>query len=413
MPSVWDREFGSKLASVAALGTRPQLLGTMKEPRLLLGLVGATLVWVGARMDRPHPPRPPAATNPNSCRPCHQQIVATFTQTAHFHTSAEASARSIRGRFSPGHNVLRTRAPGVYFEMTTRDGVSYETGFDSAVGRSRTERIDIVIGSGRRGQTYLYWRNGLLIELPVSYLTRSQQWINSPGYPDGQIDFGRVIVPQCLDCHATSFDMNADRRAPRYSTNYQLGISCDKCHGDGREHVKQQGAILNPARFSRDRRVDNCALCHSGGRDPKRPPFSYRPGAVLDEYLAPAAVGKGAVPDVHGNQVGLLESSKCFRSSPEMSCSTCHDVHQPQREVTAFAATCRTCHEVDRHPMAAEIGDRMMTSCIDCHMPNRRSRAIEINTASTRFALYYRSHAIGIYPDVTARVLRSTAGKQR
>jgi len=375
----------------------------MKQPRLLLGLVGATLVWAGTRMDLPGSP---AATSPKSCRPCHQQIVATFIQTAHFQTSAEASPRSIRGRFSPGHNILRTRAPGVYFELSTRNGVAYETGVDSAVGRSRTEQIDIVIGSGRRGQTYLYWRSGLLFELPVSYLTGSQQWINSPGYPDGHIDFGRVIVPQCLDCHSTSFTMNADLRASRYSTDYRLGISCDKCHGDGREHVKYQTArradttaqnILNPARFSRDRRVDNCALCHSGGRDPKRPPFSYRPGSVLDDYLAPPSIGKSAVPDVHGNQVGLLQSSKCFRSSPEMSCSTCHDVHQPQRDVTAFAAKCRVCHEIAQHPMAAQIGDRMMTSCIDCHMPNRRSRAIEINTATKRFALYYRSHAIGIY----------------
>jgi hypothetical protein len=386
----------------------------MTQPRLLLGLVGAALVWVGTRMDPP-PLRPPTATNPNSCRPCHQQIVATFLQTAHFHTSAEASLRAIRARFSPGHNILRTRAPGIHFEMSTRNGVSYETGVDSAVGRSRTEQIDIVIGSGRRGQTYLYWRNGLLFELPVSYLTGSQQWINSPGYPDGQIDFGRVIVPQCLDCHSTLFTMNADRRASRYSSDYRLGISCDKCHGDGREHVKDTTAlsILNPARFSRDRRVDNCALCHSGGRDPKRPPFSYRPGSVLDDYLAPAVVGKGALPDVHGNQVGLLQSSRCFRSSPAMSCSTCHDVHQPQRDVTAFAAKCRTCHEVDQHPMAAQIGDRMMTSCIDCHMPNRRSRVIEINTSTKRFALYYRSHAIGIYPDVTAGVLRSTVEKKR
>src|SRR5881394_209231 len=382
----------------------------MTPPRLLLGFVGAALVWAATRMA---PPRPPAATSPAACRPCHEQIVATFMQTAHFHTSVQASPGSVRGRFSPGHNILRTRAPGVYFEMSTRHGVSYETGVDSAVGRSRTEQIDLVIGSGRRGQTYLYWRSGLLFELPVSYLTRAQQWINSPGYPDGQIDFGRVIVPQCLDCHSTSFTMNADRRASRYSTDYRLGISCDKCHGDGREHVKDPAAtILNPARFSRDRRVDNCALCHSGGRDPKRPPFSYRPGAVLDDYLAPASVGKGAVPDVHGNQVGLLQSSKCFRSSPEMSCSSCHDVHQPQRDVTAFAAKCRACHEVAQHPMAAAIGDRMITSCIDCHMPNRRSRAIELNTSTTRLALYYRSHAIGIYPDVTARVLRSPAEKQ-
>jgi len=45
-------------------------------------------------------------------------------------------------------------------------------------------------------------------------------------------------------------------------------------------------------------------------------------------------------------------------------------------------------------------------------MPNRRSRAIEINTSTKRFALYYRSHAIAIYPDVAASVLQSSGEKR-
>ncbi len=390
----------------------------MTMPRLLLGLVGAALVWGGTRS---HPPADPFAPSVRSCQPCHQQLVATFTQTGHFNTSADATAQSIKGRFSQGSNVLRTKARGVYFEMDARNGTWYETAVDSTLGRSRTEQIDLVIGSGRRGQTYLYWRSGLLFELPVSYLTGPQRWINSPGYPDGQIDFGRVIVPQCLDCHSTSFTLNADRRVARYSGEYRLGISCDKCHGDGREHVRYQTShpadtsaqyILNPASFSRDRKVDNCALCHSGARDPKQPPFSYRPGAVLDEYLVPPSPGKGAVPDVHGNQVGLLQSSKCFRSSPDMSCSTCHDIHRPEHDLAGFARKCLACHETAHHPMAAEIGDRLMTLCVDCHMPSRKSRAIEINTPTRRFALYYRSHAIGIYPEVAARLLQSPREKR-
>lgn len=375
---------------------------------LSLGLVVAAI----ATSDQPGP-------SVRSCQLCHRQIVETFLQTGHFHTSAEATPQSVKGRFSEGHNLLRTGVPGVYFRSEGRDGGFYETGVDSARGRSRTERIDVAIGSGRRGQTYLYWRNGLLFELPVSYLTASRRWINSPGYPDGQIDFERVIVPQCLDCHSTSFPLNADRRAVRYSGNYQPGILCEKCHGPGQAHVSYHTShpadslgqfILNPARFSRDRKVDNCALCHSGERDPRRPPFSYRPGAVLDEYLAPAR--ETPDPDVHGNQVGLLQRSKCFRSSPDMSCSTCHDVHRPERDLADFVPKCLACHQTDHHPMAEQLGERLTASCIDCHMPNRRSRAIEINTPGSRVALYYRSHAIGIYPDVAAAVLRSVGEKR-
>src|SRR5216117_1215156 len=145
--------------------------------------------------------------------------------------------------------------------------------------------------------------------------------------------------------------------------------------------------------------------CHAGERDPKLPPFSYRPGDKLEDYFAPPA-NAAATPDVHGNQVALLQRSKCFRSSPGMSCSTCHDVHRPQRDVTAFVEKCLACHETSQHPMATEIGGRLTTACIDCHMPNRRSRAIEIQTATKPFVLFYRSHAIGIYPEV-ARAVRS------
>ena len=353
---------------------------------------------------------PPA----HPCEACHPEIVATFRETAHFRTSADASAPSIKGQFAAGRNVLRTGSPGIYFRMERRDNAFYQTAVDSARGRSRTERIDLVVGSGRRGQTYLYWRGGLLFELPASYLVGIERWINSPGYVDGQIDFGRLIVPHCLECHSTSFPIRTVAGAARYSRDYVLGISCEKCHGDGRAHVRYETShptetsgrfILNPARFSRDRKVDNCALCHAGERDPKVPPFSYRPGDKLDDYFGPPA-NAAATPDVHGNQVALLQRSKCFRSSPGMSCSTCHDVHRPQRDVTAFVEKCLACHETSQHPMATEIGGRLTTACIDCHMPNRRSKAIEINTSTKQFALYFRSHAIGIYPEV-ARAVRS------
>ncbi|HVH68519.1 MAG TPA: multiheme c-type cytochrome [Gemmatimonadales bacterium] len=335
------------------------------------------------------------------------------------HTSAAATAQSVKGRFTAGHNVLRTRSPGTYFKMEQRNGVSYQTGIDSLQNVSRTEPMEFVVGSGRRGQSYLYWRNGLLFELPVSYLTGPGMWINSPGYQDGMIDFGRIIVPRCLECHSTFFGYERDPRAVRYARNYRLGIRCEKCHGDGRRHVQHHVAepgdtvgrfIFNPAQAPRARKVDGCALCHSGPRELRRPPFTYRPGDDLALYLDPPADSGQPAPDVHGNQVGLLERSKCFRSSPEMSCSTCHDVHQTQRDVAAFVPKCLGCHDTAQHPMAARIGDRLIPDCIDCHMPNRKSNAIQINTATRQVALYFRSHAIGIYPEVAAAILGSRAG---
>ncbi len=56
------------------------------------------------------------------CKACHATIFNSFAQTAHFKTSAEATARSVKGSFTEGRNLLRTRADGTYFKMEQRKG---------------------------------------------------------------------------------------------------------------------------------------------------------------------------------------------------------------------------------------------------------------------------------------------------
>src|SRR5207245_11005729 len=194
---------------------------------------------------------------------------------------------------------------------------------------------DAGVVSGITGLSYLYQRNGPLFEPPLFYLTGADVWVNSPGDCDGTIDFGRVIVPQCLECHATSFKLQGDRRVARYSSDYVLGMSCDKCHGAGRRHVEYHSThpgeapgkyILNPARFARDRKLDNCALCHSGDREPTKPSCSYRPGDRLADFFLPESDWDEPVPHVHGHQLGLLRRRPRFRASPPLPGCTCPDV---------------------------------------------------------------------------------------
>src|SRR5262249_24657652 len=355
-----------------------------------------------------------------SCRVCHQKIFGAFIRTAHFKTSARADGSSIKGDFPDGRNILRTRTAEVYFKMERRGADFFQTAVDTSKNRSRTERFDIVIGSGRKGQSYLYWKTGLLFQLPVSYLVGIEEWINSPGYVDGQINFERVIQPRCLECHSASFKLEMAGGRPQYSSDYELGVTCAKCHGEGEQHVAYQSAhptekegkhILNPARFPRDRQLDNCALCHSGAWDPKKLPFSYQPGQRLDEY-APSGAGEAdPAADVHGNQIALLRQSKCFRASPAMSCSTCHDVHQQERDLVQLAQKCLSCHQTGQCKVAAGLGPRMMNYCVDCHMPNRKSNLIRINAPGKQFAPEYRSHAIGVYRQIAGATLQTIQGK--
>jgi len=292
------------------------------------------------------------------CGPCHQAIAESYQETAHFLTSSKADSTTIRGSFLKGRNTLQTAVPDVYFRMEQEKEGFFQTAFDH--GQTHRERFDLVLGSGRRGQSYLYWKGGLLYQLPVSYLALTGGWINSPGYPDGEVHFDRVIPPQCLECHATE--------SPK-AGQFLAGITCQKCHGPAEQHP----AIRNPASLNRDGKVALCAACHSG-------------------------LGNGAEADVHGNQVGLLRQSQCYRNSPEMSCSTCHNIHRVERDLSAMSERCVTCHAAAQHKRAVQMGN-----CIDCHMPQQESKVITFRTSGTLLAQTYRTHRIGIYADQAQR----------
>lgn len=281
-----------------------------------------------------------------ACRSCHREKVDTFHQTAHYLTSRLPDKNSILGKFAPDGGTIKTSNPELFFRMDQKPDGFFQTAVQgiSPYTTERTERFDLVIGSGGKGQTYLFWKGDQLFQLPVSYWTQLG-WVNSPGYRDGVANFDRPIIPRCLECHATYFE-SAPPPPNRYAKpDFAVGITCEKCHGPGREHVQHESAklsrsseptVLNPSRFSRDRQMDLCAWCHAGQGVALAPTFSYLPGEPLEKYLELPRPDPKAELDVHGSQVELLEKSRCFQSST-MTCLTCHDVHTVPHDSFAFS----------------------------------------------------------------------------
>jgi hypothetical protein len=326
------------------------------------------------------------------CPSCHQDY-ATYAHTAHALTSQAAGKDSILGPFTGDRSTLKVRdaVPSLTFRMEQRQDGYYQTAIAGIPGheQSHSARIDVVTGSGTRGQSYLYWLGDQLFELPLSYWTDGAQWINSPGFRDGTANFSRPVYPRCLECHATAITaLSPDPFSNHYEkASLVTGIACATCHGPGTKHP----AILNPAKFSRDRQVDLCALCHSGGqREELQPAFSYLPGEVLDQYLKANPADAAEQPEVHGNQVGLLKRSRCYVASPAMSCSTCHDVHQPEKEAASYSSKCLGCHEAKSCP-------KRRPNCIDCHMPRLQTNAIVSRTAGKETRASMRTHWIRVY----------------
>lgn len=340
------------------------------------------------------------------CLPCHEKQ-KPYLGTAHHLTSQIAKKETLAGKFEEGKNILKISEPDVYYKMEAKKEGFFQTAMVGSVPTT-SKRFDLVIGSGRKGQTYLYWdKSDRLFELPVSFWIELDAWVHSPGFDDRVVNFSRAVQPRCLECHASAFEVvNEPGITNRYNrSNYLLGISCEKCHGPGQRHIELNNAknakpvdqaIINPAKLSRERQVDLCALCHGGLGVGKAPAFSYTVGKDLKDYLHLETPKPNDAVDVHGSQVTLLERSRCYQAST-MTCSTCHDVHQPQRDASAFSEQCLSCHKIQNCKLFAKRGNAIAGKCVDCHMPLQTSNVIVSSHGGRRLRPQVRTHWIKVH----------------
>ena len=351
-----------------------------------------------------------------ACTRCHEGKAESYDKTAHHLTSQLANKNTILGTFGPGENIMRTSNPDLHFRMEAKDDKFFETAVWGTPPneKTRTHSLDLVIGSGQQGQSYLYWDDDQLFGLPVGYSTIMHRWINGPGYVDGTAKFDRGIIPRCLECHAAYFESKFPSAFSNvYNTaNFVLGISCERCHGPGRGHVQAQenstaakatraagSAIVSPAKLSSQRRAEICGQCHGGHGAPEAlPAFSYVPGQPLANYIN-LAVSSKEVVDVHGHQVELLARSKCFQASPDMTCSTCHDIHKSESNLAVLSQRCLGCHKVEMTDTHSKVGSGLTSNCVDCHMPVLASKMVSLDIDGKQIPARFRTHWIRIYSE--------------
>jgi hypothetical protein len=356
-------------------------------------------------------PRGKQFAGSQSCSTCHRAIHDDHMLAPHFSTSSQAVEQTVKGSFQPGHNTLKLNQRLEIVMEQTPSGL-FQAGFVDGFEVNK-KPIDISIGSGRKGQTYLYWEGNELFQLPVSYYTPLETWCNSPGYPTDQILFNRKISGRCLECHGTYMKSEITTQGEAFDrSQMMLGVDCERCHGPAADHVafhlkfpdeSTAKHIVNPQKLSRQQRLDNCALCHSGLRENIKPSFSFIVGDTLDDFSSPGyALDTAAALDVHGNQYGLLTASKCFRMSG-MDCSSCHDVHQKEsNQLHLFSSRCMSCHKrgSDIFCKQPEVhGLVLSNNCIDCHMPALPSRQVFLQVPDTSKSTpdLVRTHLIATY----------------
>ena len=369
-------------------------------------------------------PRSPLYAGSKSCAKCHSKLYDSYLHTAHYIASSPATENTVHGSFAPGFNVFNI-SQNQKIVMEKRDSDLYQTYYrDGKIMQSN--RFDIVFG-GVKGESYLYWKNNRLYQLPLSYYNRQNQWSTSPGYQFNFVNF-RSIGKRCLECHVSYVDelpqdnqLSRDEQFDKSTMIY--GIDCERCHGPGAQHadfqtnnpgVKSAKFIARYANLSREQRMDMCGVCHSGIHTALlKTTFGFMPGDTFAKYKLPEfqRTLDTSHLDVHGKQLQLLQSSKCYMNST-MDCATCHDTHQNTRgNDVLYTQKCLNCHNKPNHVycgMTNKLSAGVLKAkCISCHMPQLTTNAIavQVTDKAPPVRFFVHTHHIAIYPQEVKKVL--------
>ena len=298
------------------------------------------------------------------CAECHSELVHGQQQHAMAHTSmpvSEAEALQQPAKFDLGpyhYSIVPDKAVVTY---TVAEGA-----------QSFSAPLLWAVGSGTRGQSYLFEHNGNIYEARISFF-RSLGFDITPDHPTGVPDslehaLGRKIgtdeAPNCLGCHATAVVVSGHVDP----THMIPGISCEGCHGPGAAHVAlaragtggNPGMISNPAHFNADTSVDFCGSCHRTWWDINQLGYHGINNVRFPTYR--------------------LEGSRCWgKGDPRITCIACHDPHKPLvTDIAAYDDKCLSCHvksaamttSADHPGRACPVS---ASNCASCHMPKYQS----------------------------------------
>jgi Flp pilus assembly protein TadD len=315
-----------------------------------------------------------------ACAPCHAAIYRAYIRTPMAQSSGKvgieapelkeketfdrAEFRDTRGAFS--YRV----APDYRFEFT-------QQGASQPIAGSRA--LAYFIGSGAAARTFLIDTGGFLFESPATYYRQSASWKASPGFEGLDYPYlTRPVVPGCLQCHAGGIQANAGTlngyRTPPFLEN---GVSCERCHGAGSDHIAKGTKLLNPAKLAPAARDSICAQCHLSGEvrvvKAGKEDRALTPGGLLADDLT-VFIRAGSPSDLRvTSHVENLAQSACKRASGDrMWCGTCHDPHttpEPATKLAYFRSKCLTCHQTQDCHESAAARQAKSDSCTECHMP--------------------------------------------
>jgi hypothetical protein len=323
--------------------------------------------------------------DPNAaCAPCHRNIYDRYRATPMANGSGPAADGFIPGDFVHSASGVHYRV----FEDSDRVWISYQRD-DASPERTLSGRQEVLyfLGSGKRGRTYLFEKQGYWFEAPINWYGKKQIWDMAPNFQSArEMPLTLPVDPGCLHCHAS----DVARSLPEARNLYTAapfangGITCISCHGDAEAHIASKGKVhmLDIDSLPAVERDSICLNCHLEGqaaviRNGKEM-VDFKPGDNLFDYalyfVYKSENGSGG--RATSQWEALLRSECKKKSGDRLTCTSCHDPHgslAPQDKVAFYRGKCLQCHSgtgfADQHH--PENPD-----CTACHMARPPSNDI-------------------------------------
>lgn len=334
---------------------RQVLLGSLLAALLLFG-VGLSLAQ--------QQPRLPGYVGSPVCAGCHKDSSNKWAKSHHALAWQLPTSSTVLGNF----NNASTEHKGIKTRFTNSDG-RYFVETDGADGKLQQFEVKSVAGITPLQQYLLEIEPGRLQALDLAWDTKQQRWYHL--YPNQSLKGGDGLHwtgpyknwnARCAECHATGYEKKYDAQARQYrSTQAEMGVGCEACHGPGRAHVDwasnpasyksgnwkglaEKGLLVAFSGGSAETEIQQCVGCHSR-REPLAdgnplPGTSYHDAYRLALLRPGLYHADGSIRDevyVYGS---FLQSKMYARG---VRCSDCHDAHSANLKAEGNAV-CTQCH---------------------------------------------------------------------
>lgn len=210
-----------------------------------------------------------------ACKQCHVGEFKDWEGSHHDKAMEVADASTILADF----NDVKFTSQGVTSRFFKKDADFY-VNTEGPDGDYHDYKIIYTFGITPLQQYIVKFPDGHYQCLRTAWDTEKNKWFDL--YPNFKVVHSEWLHwsrgglnwnTMCSDCHSTNVRKNYDFKTHSYDTKYALiNVSCEACHGPGKDHVEQATKLGSNYKFSNDLKmttatdpkdlVDACARCH-------------------------------------------------------------------------------------------------------------------------------------------------------